>query len=201
MNNPAMQTAAYYINKQKLTRHKEGGSYAETYRSPLVLPNDVIGNAFKGSCNACTAIYFLLEHNQFSAFHRIASDETSMIRLSQTRMKIHHASSIRPIKNKLFTDEIWHFYAGNVLSIYDIDERGELTVHKLGNNLESGETFQCVIKAGHWFASRCEVENGFSLVGCTVSPGFDFNDFELADRKTLCELYPAHAAIIETLTY
>lgn len=166
-----MQTAAYYINKLKLTRHVEGGSFAETYRSSLVLPNAAIGNAFKGSCNASTAIYFLLEHNQFSAFHRIASDE------------------------------MWHFYTGNVLSIYDIDEHGQLTVHQLGNNLEAGETFQCVIKAGHWFASRCEVENGFSLVGCTVAPGFDFKDFELADRKMLTELYPAHASIIKTLTY
>lgn len=137
----------------------EGGAFAETYRSNFVVPQSVLGSKFKGNCNISTAICFLLEHKQFSAFHKIASDE------------------------------IWHFYAGQTLTIYEIETNGNLITHKLGNNLEKGESFQCVIKAGNWFASRCEVVNGFSLVGCTVSPGFDFADFELADRSYLHKNY------------
>lgn len=166
-----MQTAAYYIEKLKLTKHVEGGSYAETYRSSLMLPQSAIGNDFTHNKNACTAIYFLLEHKQFSAFHKIKSDE------------------------------IWHFYAGNTLTIYEIDENGNLWKHLLGSNLDKGENFQCVIKAGNWFASRCEVENGFSLVGCTVSPGFDFEDFTLANRDDLITQYPQHKQLITALTY
>lgn len=166
-----MRTAEYYIEKLNLNRHVEGGSFHETYRSELVLPTRVLGIDFKGSRNASTGIYFLLEYGQFSAFHRIASDE------------------------------MWHFYDGNTLTIYEIEPDGTLKKHKLGKDLDAGETFQCVIKAGNWFGSRCEVKGGFSLSGCTVAPGFDFADFELADRAQLCKTYPLHHQLIESLTY
>ncbi|MFN4082235.1 MAG: cupin domain-containing protein [Bacteroidia bacterium] len=163
--------AEYYINKLGLTKHIEGGSFKETYRSKMLLPNNIIDSNFAGTRSISTAIYFLLEHNQFSAFHKIASDE------------------------------MWHFYAGNTLTVYEIEPNGNLKKHLLGSNLDAGETFQCVIKAGNWFASRCEVINGFSLVGCTVAPGFDFEDFLLADRNELLALYPQHKQIITELTY
>lgn len=166
-----MATAAYYIDKLGLSRHVEGGSFKETYRSSMMLNQSQLPSSFHNHRNVSTAIYFLLEHGQFSAFHRIASDE------------------------------MWHFYDGAPLVVYEILNDGTLRTHHLGKNLEAGETFQCVISAGSWFASRCETPEAFSLVGCTVAPGFDFEDFELADRNKLISEYPQHQSLINQLTY
>ncbi len=166
-----MNSAKYYIEKLGLSQHVEGGAFCETYRSTLVLPQEVLSNDFKGNRNLSTAIYFLLSYGQFSAFHKILSDE------------------------------MWHFYAGQTLTIYEIENNGNLITHKLGADLENGETFQCVIKAGNWFGSRCEIANGFSLVGCTVSPGFDFADFELANKNELINEFPSLSNLINEMTY
>jgi hypothetical protein len=168
--NILVKDAAYYIQRLGLTKHVEGGAYKETYRSSKVLTRSAIGDAFKGDRNASTAIYFLLEYGQFSALHRIAADE------------------------------LWHFYDGNALTIYEINKEGRLIIHTLGRDLERGESFQILIKAGSWFGARCNAEEGFSLVGCTVAPGFDFEDFELAERGELVQLYPACEKIIRELT-
>ena len=162
--------AKYYIDKLGLIKHVEGGAFKETYRADLIIGNNALTHNFKGDKNASTGIYFLLEHGQFSAFHKIASDE------------------------------MWHFYDGDTLTIYEIESTGTLITHKLGRNLEAGETFQCVIKAGNWFGSRCEIVNGFSLVGCTVAPGFDFADFELADKNNLVKDFPHLSNLIEEMT-
>lgn len=165
------QNADYFIEKLNLTPHLEGGAFRETYRAGLYINKPNLPNTFSGNRAACTAIYFLLKYQQFSAFHKIASDE------------------------------IWHFYHGQTLTIYEIETNGQLITHQLGNNLEKGENFQCVIKAGNWFASRCEVINGFSLVGCTVSPGFDFSDFQLANKIELQLQFPHLKDLIENLIY
>jgi predicted cupin superfamily sugar epimerase len=125
---------------------------------------------FPGERSFGTAIYFLVPGTTFSAFHRIKSDE------------------------------LWHFYDGNMLEIFVIDERGELSIISLGRDIDGGQVFQAVVNAGHWFASRCSVSDGFSLVGCTVSPGFDFADFEMADRSSLIAEYPQHEEIVTALT-
>jgi predicted cupin superfamily sugar epimerase len=166
-----MNSPKYYIEKLGLTTHVEGGAFRETYRSNLVIPQEILSNDFSGNRNVSTSIYFLLSYGQFSAFHKILSDE------------------------------IWHFYAGQTLTIYEIETNGNLITHLLGADLEKGETFQCVIKAGNWFGSRCEIANGFSLVGCTVSPGFDFNDFELANKNELSQAFPNLAGLISEMTY
>jgi predicted cupin superfamily sugar epimerase len=154
-------------------------SNAAYWREHLQLQPHVEGGFFRetyrspamsGNRNASTGIYFLLEDGIFSAFHRIASDE------------------------------MWHFYDGNPLNIYEIDPSGKLTIHKLGLNVPLGEYPQLVITAGNWFASRVAGEQGFTLVGCTVAPGFDFADFEMGSRKMLLETYPEHAALIQELT-
>lgn len=166
-----MKTAEYYIKTLGLTKHIEGGSFKETYRSEFIIPKSVLPDDFKDARNVSTAIYFLLEHGQYSAFHRIASDE------------------------------MWHFYDGDVLNVYEITPDGELHHHRLGRNIEAGEQFQCVIKAGSWFGSRCEVPGGFSLVGCTVAPGFDFADFELAKRNELSSQFPKYRELITEMTH
>nr|WP_315822525.1 cupin domain-containing protein [Paraflavitalea speifideiaquila] len=92
------------------------------------------------------------------------------------------------------------FYYGDPLIVYELENNGTLTQHLLGNDPEQGQQFQCTIKAGNWFASRVQQGGAYSLVGCTVSPGFDFADFELADRELLSAAYPAYSSLIEELT-
>jgi hypothetical protein len=162
-------SASFWIQHLQLSRHVEGGSFKEVYRSPLKASKDCLPQTFRDTRNFSTSIYFLLEQGQFSAFHRIASDE------------------------------LWHFYFGHPLTIYEIEPNGKLIVHKLGNNPVNNESFQCVIKAGSWFASEVEGQGLYSLVGCTVSPGFDFEDFELADCNKLSQQFPEYAHLIRRL--
>lgn len=162
--------ADYWIKKLQLTPHIEGGAFREAYRSSLSIPASGLPILFQGTRNICTAIYFLLQEGQFSAFHRIASDE------------------------------IWHFYSGDPLVIYEINHGGSMIIHHLGSDPEAGQKFLTVIKAGSWFASVPAAGSEYSLVGCTVSPGFDFADFELAERTALSDRYPEHADLIHALT-
>lgn len=155
-----------YIRTLELQPHIEGGHYKETYKSGL--ESGFAG--FKGTRSVSTGIYFLLAEGEFSAFHRIKSDE------------------------------MWHFYDGDPLSIYIITVSGDLMVVKLGLDLAHGQQPQAVVPAGCWFASRVESPGQFALVGCTVAPGFDFQDFEMAKREELVGDYPQHTKIINELT-
>ena len=153
--------AKYWIEKLNLSPHPEGGYYRQTYKSTEKTEN---GKRFS------TAIYYLLEGDDYSAFHRIKSDE------------------------------LWHFYEGGSLTIFVIDKNGELIEIKLGKNFEAGDVFQAIVKAGCWFAAKVNAPASYSLVGCTVSPGFEFEDFEIAKRFDLISLYPKHQEIIGKLT-
>lgn len=158
------------IDHLHLLPHPEGGYYIETYRSKGFISKAQLPNQFNGNRNFSTAIYFLIPGGQFSAFHVINSDE------------------------------LWHFYEGVSLYIYMIHQNGKLEIIRLGKNIEEGEVFQAVVPAGCWFASKSVTEDAYSLVGCTVAPGFDFADFTLAERKDLIALYPQHEKIITELT-
>lgn len=149
--------------------HPEGGWYKETYRSEGAIPSSVL-NGFDGGRSFATGIYFLLTSENFSAFHRIKSDE------------------------------MWHFYDGDGLTIHEVSPSGEYVNHKLGLDLEKGEQPQVVVSANSWFASEVKQGGRWCLVGCTVSPGFDFEDFELAERDKLISEYPDHSTIITRLT-
>ena len=162
--------AAYWIKKLSLEAHPEGGFYRQTYRADLVLAKDALPPEFTGARAASTAIYFLLEGENFSAFHRLRSDE------------------------------VWHFYVGSTLVVHVIDQQGSYSEILLGSDPEAGEALQAVVKAGYWFASRVRDGKGFALVGCTVAPGFDFEDFEMAKREELVRDYPQHRKVIERLT-
>ena len=164
-----MITAEQLIQQYGLQSHPEGGWYKETYRSTETIPSNALPVRFSGDKVFSTAIYFLLEAGNFSAFHKIKSDEC------------------------------WHFYAGDPLLVYVIQHNGTLDIITLGNNVANGELFQYVVPANCWFASKPAPKSRFSLAGCTVSPGFDFADFELADVKTLSKTYPQHTGIIQQL--
>ena len=120
--------------------------------------------------SASTAIYYLLCDGAHSAWHRIMSDE------------------------------VWHFYAGEPLNVHVLDEAGRLITHTLGNALTHPDAvFQAVVPAGLWFAAECADPATFALVGCTVAPGFEFSEFELADVEALKARHPQHAVFIERL--
>lgn len=164
-------TADFWIRHLQLNKHIEGGWYSEAYRSALTFTKEQLPAAFGSERNACTHIYFLLKKKEYSAFHRIKSDE------------------------------LWHFYAGDPLIIYEIDEEGKMEKHLLGNDIEKGQSLFCAIKGGNWFGSRVAEGGEYGLAGCTVAPGFDFNDFELADKKLLLTIYPQYAELIDQMTY
>ena len=101
--------------------------------------------------------------------------------------------------HRIKCDEIWHYYAGSAVIIHILTPDGKNSSLQLGPDCGTGQQFQAVIPAGCWFGAEPAGE-GFSLVGCTVSPGFDFADFELADRKLLLKYYPDHTELIQRLT-
>ena len=101
--------------------------------------------------------------------------------------------------HRLNSDEIWHFHDGGAACIHMLSPEGKLVSKTIGKDLEKGEHFQIVIPKHHWFAAEI-IQGDFILVGCTVSPGFEFEDFELADRSTLASVYPDHKTLIERFT-
>lgn len=162
--------AKHWIERLRLEPHPEGGYFRQTYRSELIIPPQAMPSSFNGPRAVSTAIYFLLEGNNFSAFHRLRSDE------------------------------MWHFYAGSPLLVHVIEPAGKHSTIFLGTNLEVEQEPQAVVRAGCWFASHAWDWKSWALVGCTVAPGFDFEDFELGKRAELVAAYPQHRALIERLT-
>jgi predicted cupin superfamily sugar epimerase len=102
--------------------------------------------------------------------------------------------------HKLKSDELWHFYDGSSTKIYLINEYGKLSEIIIGKKIEDGEVFQTVIKKNQWFAAEVINKKSFTLIGCTVSPGFDFEDFEPGNRKVLMEQFEHHKELIKRFT-
>lgn len=146
-----------------MNKHPEGGYYKECFNSPQ---NVNINSKDK---KLWTSIYFLLEENEVSNFHKLESDE------------------------------MWYYQSGSPLTIYMIDEEGNLITKKLGLDIENNESPQVLVKKGFIFGSSMN-EVGYSLVGCMVSPGFTFDEFKLYKRDELLNLYPQHKDIITKLT-
>lgn len=150
-----------------LLPHPEGGYFRETYRSSDILPEDGLPGRYEGPRNACTCIYYLITAGSFSAMHR------------------------------LNTDEILHFYAGDPARIFMILPDGEGREIQLGANPAGGEAPQVIVPRGAWFGVRVAEGGDYTLMGSTVSPGFDFKDFELGEGKKLIEEFPRHSGLID----
>ena len=161
--------AQQLVQHYAMLPHPEGGFYKENYRSEEQIEQQALPARFNGNRSFSTAIYFLLEQGNFSAFHRIKSDEC------------------------------WHFYAGETLLVYVLYPNGHLKITRLGKDILHGETFQFVVPANCWFASEPAPNSSFSFVGCTVAPGFDFADFELATKDELSVSFPEHVDLIKRL--
>ena len=101
--------------------------------------------------------------------------------------------------HRIKSDEIWHFYLGVPLTVHVITPGGRYYPLLLGPDMSAGETFQCIVPAGCWFGAEV-CQEGYSLVGCTVAPGFDFADFEMGSREKLLKQFPDQYVIIQLLT-
>jgi uncharacterized protein len=155
--------AVKLIKRLRLKKHPEGGYFKQTYTADTMV--NVVGHDKPRYIS--TAIYYMLVGDQFSALHRIKSDE------------------------------LWHHYTGGSLTLYAIDN-GKLFKIKMGKS--RGEAPQVAIKANTWFAASLDDKKSYCLLGCTVSPGFDYSDLELGKRHELVKMYPQHRAIIERYT-
>lgn len=101
--------------------------------------------------------------------------------------------------HRLKSDEMWYYHSGSPLTIYMISPEGELITEQLGLDIEHGEKPQVLVPKNYIFGSAMNHE-GYALVGCMVSPGFEFRDFELFKRNELIAKYPQHQQIIHKLT-
>jgi len=117
-----------------------------------------------------TAIYYLLEPGTFSEMHRLKSDE------------------------------IFHFYAGDAVELLQLREGDPGHMVVIGNNLAAGERPQVVVPHGVWQGSRLRKGGAWALLGCTVSPGFEFEDYDAGDEAELLGLWPEWAEMIAELT-
>lgn len=163
-------TAKDWVQHLEMLPHPEGGYYKETYKSGELISLDGLPDRFSGPRSMGTAIYFLLEKEDFSAFHRLKADEA------------------------------WHFYDGSTICIHQIDSEGNYTKQLLGKDLHSEAVPQTVVPAGTWFAAEVLDKSSFALVGCTMAPGFEFEDFEMPARAELQAMFPKYGELIERFT-
>jgi len=149
---------------------KEGGYFVETYRARETVPAPALPSRYDSERCLCTAILYLLTSDNFSAMHRLRSDE------------------------------VFHFYLGDAVTMLMLHPDGRTDTLTLGHDLAAGQRLQVTVPAGSW--QGCFVAEGgrFALLGTTVSPGFEIDDFELADRKNLLAAYPGAADLIVRLT-
>lgn len=165
-----MNKADKIVQLLKLQPHPEGGFFKETYRSEGIIQPESLEPVYNGTRNYSTCIYYLLTSDVFSAFHRIHQDE------------------------------IWHFYEGSPIELHIITPSGAYSKTLIGNDIEKGQVPQFVVPGGNWFAACVMQKDAYSLAGCTVAPGFDFQDFEMAKCKELAHSFPQHMQIIKRFT-
>jgi predicted cupin superfamily sugar epimerase len=148
----------------------EGGYFRQTYlageqAAAACLPGRYTGGRAHGS-----AIYYLLHGAEFSALHRLCSDE------------------------------IYHFYLGDPVEMLLLYPDGQHRVVILGQDLEHGQQVQFVVPRDVWQGSRLHTAGGWALLGTTMAPAYHPDDFEVGDRAILLRSYPQAAALIEALT-
>ena len=150
---------------------QEGGLYAESYRCAETLSSDQLPGRYGGSRAFATAIYYLLTRDSFSTLHRLASDE------------------------------VWHFYLGDPVEMLQLDENRSGRIVLLGNDFSQSMRPQVLVPRSVWQGARLLGGGNFALLGATVSPGFEFSDFELGRRGELLLAYPEFSERIQALTH
>lgn len=145
---------------------KEGGFFKEMFRSSEIFTQSALPARYVTDKAAMTSIYYMLELSTFSAFHRLKSDE------------------------------IYHFYLGDPVGLVLLNADGSLTNVTLGSDILAGHHLQYAVPRDVWQASSLVPGGNFALMGCTVSPGFDFDDYEHGNWEALLRQYPLHHATI-----
>jgi predicted cupin superfamily sugar epimerase len=149
--------------------HPEGGFYKETYRGEGLIPAQALAKQGHHGDRAHSTAIYYL----------LPPGTKSML-------------------HRMCSDEVFHFYLGGPMTLVKLGPKGEVETARLGQDVEKGMVLQHVVRAGWWFGGYCEGKT-FSLVGCTVAPGFDFADFELGDGEKLAKDYPSAKALITRL--
>jgi uncharacterized protein len=150
---------------------REGGWYVRTYEAAEQVGAEAFEDKrYGGARRTGTAIYYLLEPDSFSEMHRLKSDE------------------------------VFHFYAGDAVEMLQLTEEGEGATVTIGNDLLRGQRPQVIVERGIWQGSRLVEGGRWALLGCTVSPGFEFEDYETGVREDLCGAWPEFVAEITALT-
>jgi uncharacterized protein len=150
---------------------REGGWFVQTYAAEEMLDPKVFeGARYAGARRTSTAIYYLLEEGTFSEMHRLRSDE------------------------------VFHFYAGDPVEMLQLAPDGSGRVVVIGNDLEAGGRPQVLVERGVWQGSRLVSGGSWALLGCTVSPGFEYEDYESGTRDELSVGWPKWAGMIGELT-
>jgi hypothetical protein len=165
-----MITADQLIALLDLKPHPEGGYYIETYRSSETISEEALPSRYKGRRCFGTAIYYLLTAQTLSAMHRLRSDE------------------------------IFHFYSGDPVEMLQLSSDGSGRVAILGSDILNGMQPQVVVDRGVWQGARLLNGGKFALLGATVSPGFEFADYESGHRDELIKSYPQFRELIIALT-
>lgn len=158
------------IDALGLEAHPEGGFYKETYRATEKISGHALPDRYGGERALSTAIYYLLTADSFSALHRVQSDE------------------------------VFHFYLGDPVDLVTIDEKGEIAHTELGPDLALGQRPQARVTRGRWQGLKLKPGGEAALLGATVAPGFDFEDFDLASRDALLKAHPHLKETIRAFT-
>jgi predicted cupin superfamily sugar epimerase len=150
---------------------REGGFYIRTYESgELLPPTTFVDGRYSGPRHTATAIYYLLEPGNFSEMHRLQSDE------------------------------LFHFYLGDPVEMLQLHADGTASIVQIGNRFALGERPQQIVPRGTIQGSRLVPGGAWALLGCTVSPGFEFADYNTFTREELCAGWPAFTELIHELT-
>lgn len=163
-------TAMELVAHFKMSPHPEGGFFKETYRSAGTVAQSALPKGYSGERTFSTAILYLLRQGEYSHLHRIRQDE------------------------------VWHFHLGGPLRLVSLSPEGESSERLLGTDLACGQHIQRVVHGGCWFGATPAPGAAFSLVGCTVAPGFEFADFEMGDREQLERTHPSAITLIREFT-
>lgn len=163
-------SAADLIRMLALEPHPEGGWFREIYRTPFTVGAESLPERFAGARSLSATIHYLLERGDASHLHRLHGEEQ------------------------------WLHLDGGALDISVIDETGDLTVHRLGTDIEAGEVLHAVVPAGAWFGAEIADGSPWALVACITAPAFEYEDFDMGHRDLLLARFPEHADLVRRLT-
>lgn len=149
---------------------KEGGYFVETYRSDETIPEGALPKRYRNNRSYATAIYYFITPESFSTIHRLKSDE------------------------------IFHFYLGDPVEMLQLWPDGSGNILTLGPDILNDMQPQIIVPKGVWQGGRLILGGRYALLGTTVSPGFEFMDYEAGQRDLLLKSYPKFQDLIIALT-